>query len=38
MLVRKAAGRVIMDLRHEVMVWRIGKPLDAFSMIALEMC
>lgn len=35
MLVKKAPGRVIMDLRQEVMVWRIGKPLEAFSMIAL---
>lgn len=34
-LVKKAPGFVIIDLRQEVMVWRIGKPLEAFSMIAL---
>lgn len=37
MLVRKAPGFVIIDLRQDVMVSRIGKPLDAFSMIALEL-
>lgn len=37
MLVRKVPGFVIIDLRQEVMVSRIGKPLDAFSMIALEL-
>jgi hypothetical protein len=25
-----------MDLRQFVIVWRIGKPLEAFSMMALE--
>lgn len=32
---KKPAGLAIMDLRQEVMVWRIGNPLEAFSMIAL---
>lgn len=33
---KKPVGLVIMDLRQLVIVWRMGKPLDAFSMIALE--
>lgn len=35
-LKKKPAGRVIMDLRQDVMVWRIGKPFEAFSMMALH--
>ena len=35
MLRKKPLGRVTIDLRQLVIVWRIGKPLEAFSMIAL---
>lgn len=36
MLKKKPAGRDTMDLRQEVMVWRIGKPFEAFSIMALQ--
>jgi hypothetical protein len=32
---KKPVGFVIMDLRQLVIVWRMGKPLDAFSIMAL---
>lgn len=35
MLKKKPLGLAIMDLRQLVIVSRIGKPLDAFSMMAL---
>lgn len=35
MLRKKAPGRVRMDAKLEVMVWRMDTPLAAFSMIAL---
>lgn len=35
MLRKKPAGRATMDRRQEVTVLRMGKPFDAFSMIAL---
>lgn len=35
-LKKKPAGRDIMDLRQDVMVWRIGKPFEAFSIMALQ--
>lgn len=37
MLKKKPVGFAIMDLRQLVIVWRMGKPLDAFSIMALYM-
>lgn len=36
MLRKNPAGWRAIDLKHEVMVFRIGRPLAAFSMIALR--
>ena len=36
MLRKNPAGWRAIDLKHEVMVFRIGRPLAAFSMIALH--
>lgn len=36
MLRKNPAGWRAIDLKHEVMVFRIGRPLAAFSMIALQ--
>lgn len=37
MLRKKPLGRVTMDFRQLVIVWRMGNPLEAFSIIALDM-
>lgn len=37
MLRKNPLGRDTIDLRQLVIVWRMGNPFEAFSMIALDM-